>query len=78
MMTIQEHDTVVLTEDLPSSGLKAEDVGVVVHVYPGGKAYEVEFLALDGDVIAVETLEADQVRAIRPREIPHARVVAGA
>lgn len=77
-MTIHEHDSVVLTEDLPSAGLKAEDVGVVVHVYPGGKAFEVEFLALDGDTISVETLEPGQIRSIRPREIPHARAVAGA
>ncbi|MGH8696935.1 MAG: DUF4926 domain-containing protein, partial [Burkholderiales bacterium] len=33
---IGEHDSVVLTKDLPSSGLIAGDVGVVVHVYPGG------------------------------------------
>ena len=45
---IKEHEDIVLTVDLPSAGLMAGDVGVVVHIYEGGKAYEVEFIALDG------------------------------
>jgi hypothetical protein len=38
---IREHDSVVLTQALEGLGLIAGDVGVVVHVYPGGAAYEV-------------------------------------
>jgi hypothetical protein len=43
-----------------------------------GKAYEVEFLTLDGRTAAVVTLEAAQVRVVGPREITHARELAPA
>jgi len=72
---INEHGNVVLTVDLPSAGLVAGDVGVVVHAYESGKAYEVEFITLDGNTVAVVTLESDKIRAIRAREIPHVREV---
>jgi hypothetical protein len=75
-MMVNEHDSVVLTEALPASGLEAEDVGVVVHVYPGGRAFEVEFIALDGSTVAIEMLEPHQIRPIRSREVPHARPLA--
>lgn len=32
-MTIKEHDCIVLTADLPDEGLKAGDVGTVVHIH---------------------------------------------
>jgi len=70
---IREHSSVVLTEAIPSAGLEAGDVGVVVHVHRNGEAYEVEFLTLDGNTIAVETLTARQVRAASNRDIPHVR-----
>ena len=35
-MTIKEHDCVVLTADLPKEGLKARDVGTVVHIHGDG------------------------------------------
>jgi len=38
---IKEHDCVALTEDLPEEGLKAGDVGTVVHIHQGGAGYEV-------------------------------------
>ncbi len=75
---IKEHENAVLTVDLPSTGLMAGDVGVVVHVYENAKAYEVEFIALDGNTLAVETLDADKIRSIRGREIPHVRGMAAA
>lgn len=75
---IKEHDRVVLTTDVPAEGLRAGDVGAVVHVYPDGKAYEVEFVTLGGETLAVVTLEADQVRPVNAREITHARQLAGA
>jgi hypothetical protein len=53
--TIKEHDRVVLKSDLPAEGLKAGDVGTVVHIYQDGLAYEVEFTALNGDTVAVAT-----------------------
>jgi hypothetical protein len=70
---INEHDSVVLTKDLPKAGLVAGDVGVVVHVYPGNAAYEVEFVRYDGSTIGVETLEADAVRRAGTRDVPHVR-----
>jgi hypothetical protein len=70
---ITEHASVILTEDIPASGLEAGDVGVVVHVHRDGKAYEVEFMSLDGGTLAIQTLEARQVREARSRDIPHVR-----
>ena len=49
---IRELDTIVLACDLPEDRLKAGDVGTVVLVHPGG-GYEVEFMALDGETLAV-------------------------
>jgi len=76
MATIKEHDRVVLTTDLAGDNLAASDVGTVVHVHPGARAYEVEFVALDGETVAVVTLEGSQVRPVERREITHARRVA--
>ncbi len=66
----------MLTSDLPGEKLAAGDVGTIVHVHRDGKAYEVEFMSLDGETIAVVTLELAQLRPIERREIAHARRVA--
>ena len=70
---IKEHDRIVLRTDLPDEGLKAGDVGTVVHIYKDGGAYEVEFVSLEGRTLAVATLKVEQVRPVNPREITHAR-----
>lgn len=70
---ITEHASVVLTENIPASGLEAGDVGVVVHVHRDGKAFEVEFMSLDGGTLAIQTLEARQVREACSRDVPHVR-----
>jgi hypothetical protein len=70
---IKEHEGVVLTEDVPGEGLKAGDVGTVVHIHQGGAAYEVEFMTLAGETIAVSTLSAAQVRPLARRDMAHAR-----
>jgi Domain of unknown function (DUF4926) len=70
---IKEHERVVLKSSIAAHGLEAGDVGTVVHVYDEGQAYEVEFVALDGHTAAVATVEAAEVRAGTPAEIPHAR-----
>jgi len=73
-MMINEHDRVVLTQDISGNGLCAGDVGTVVHIYKQGEAYEVEFLALDGETMLVATLSAAQVRPVhRSKEILHTR-----
>jgi hypothetical protein len=45
-------------------------------VYRGGEALEVEFVSLDGETVAIATLERTQVRAVERGEITHARRVA--
>ncbi|MCX7011278.1 MAG: DUF4926 domain-containing protein [Candidatus Sumerlaeota bacterium] len=73
---MKELDAVVLAVDLPANGLETGDVGTVVLVHKNEAAYEVEFVALNGETIAVVTLPAAQVRAALPHEIPHVRSVA--
>ncbi len=72
---IRELDSVVLTGDLPEYGLQQGDIGTVVMIHRGGEGYEVEFLTLDGETVAVVTLLPAQVRPIGRREIAHARHV---
>jgi hypothetical protein len=75
---IKEHDFVVLTEDLPDESLKAGDIGTVVSVHENGAGYELEFMTLAGETIAIVTLIESQVRPAAKREIPHARELAAA
>ena len=70
---IKELDSVVLAVDLPAHRLEAGDVGTIVLVHGGGKGFEVEFVALDGETIAVVTLTAAELRPVARREISHAR-----
>lgn len=72
---LKEHERAVLTQDLPAEGLQAGDVGVVVHVYPGHKAYALEFFALDGSTIAVTTVEAGYLRPVTDKDVSHARAL---
>lgn len=70
---IKEHECVVLTGDLAAEGLKAGDIGTVVHIHGGGAGYEVEFMTLSGETVTVVTLLPKQLRFIAPREMAHAR-----
>ncbi len=72
---IREHDTVILAVDLPEHGLRRGDLGAVVHVYGAGEEFEVEFVALDGETIALVTLGPDSIRTAERDEIPHVRAV---
>jgi len=72
---IKELNQIVLKEDLPEQGLQAGDIGTVVLIHQNGKGYEVEFVALDGETIAVISLFANQVRSIKEREIANVRCV---
>jgi hypothetical protein len=74
-MSLREHERVVLTSPLPHEGLEAGDVGTIVHVYQDGKAYEVEFVALDGHTTAVVTVETHHVRPVTRNDMTHAREV---
>jgi hypothetical protein len=73
---IRELDVVVLKRDLPESRLKAGDVGTVVLEHSGGQGFEVEFMTLTGETVAVVTVSSDAVRAVDEGEIAHARRVA--
>ena len=68
---IKEHDIVVLTEDVPEAGLTG--VGTVVHIHNNGEGYEVEFMTLTGQTIAVASLLAAQVRPVSKQDISHVR-----
>ena len=59
--------------DLPEYHLKAGDVGVVVHIYKGAVAYEMEFFTLSGDTLDVVTVESEQVRPVSNRDVLHVR-----
>lgn len=73
---ISELDLLVLTEDIPDHGLQKGDLGTVVMVHAGGKSYEVEFVTLGGDAVAVLTLSSSQVRPVGTRELARVRAVA--
>ena len=70
---IHELDRVVLTAPVPAERLECGDVGTVIHVYADGKAFEIEFIPLDGQTAAVATVEASAVRPVTSREITHSR-----
>lgn len=70
---IKEHDIVVLTEDVPEEGLTAGDVGTVVHIHNNGEGYEVEFMTLTGQTIAVASLLGQQVRPVSRQDVAHVR-----
>ena len=74
---MHELQRVVLTRDVPEHGLATGDVGTIVLIHRDEAGYEVEFAGLDGATVAVVTLDQDDVREVRPREVTHARLVAG-
>ncbi|MBD2702553.1 DUF4926 domain-containing protein [Spirosoma sp. BT702] len=66
---MSEFDLVVLQEDIANGRLKVGDVGTILTVYNNGQAFEVEFVTLTGEAIAIETLLAGQIRPVRPSEV---------
>lgn len=73
---IHEHDCIVLTQDIPDEGLRAGDVGTVVHIHGDAAAYEVEFMTLTGQTVAVATVLPSQLRPVSPRDLTHVRELA--
>ena len=69
---LREHDVVTLTVDVPEDGLKAGDVGTIVSVYADAEAFAVEFIAFDGETIAIADVQADHVRLASADEIKRA------
>ena len=72
---IRELDLVVLTHDIRDHGLKAGDVGTVVHCYDDNIGFEVEFVTAEGKTIAVLTLTSADFRSFEYAEILHSRDV---
>src|SRR4051812_41805054 len=64
----RELDTVVLRREIPEAGLKAGDLGAVVHVY-APDALEVEFVTASGRTQALLTLRMDDVRPVRDDDL---------
>lgn len=58
---LNEHDTVTVKEDLPKEGIRAGDVGAVVHCYDARDAYEVELFDDHGRSRGVVTLPGEQL-----------------
>ena len=73
---IKEHDCIVLTKDKPTENLQSGDVGTVVHIHGAGEAYEVEFITLTGQTVALATVLTSQLRSITPNDISHVRQLA--
>lgn len=73
---LAEHSLVVLDAEPPHPKLTRGDVGTFVHVYKGGKGYEVEFVDGDGRTVALVTVSANDVRPIKAGELLHARATA--
>ena len=74
---IKELDCVVLDVDLPEHRLKKGDVGAVVLVHEAG-GYEVEFVTLAGETVAVVSLLPGQVRPVASGDLTHVRPVEAA
>lgn len=77
-MNIREHDCVVLTADLAEDGLQKGDVGTVVHIHGHGAGYEVEFMTLGGETVALTTVMPSQLRPVGKRDVTHVRELAAA
>ena len=73
---IKEHDCIVLTQDIPDGGLQAGDVGTVVHIHRDAAAFEVEFITLTGQTVAVATVLSSQLRPVGQRDLTHVRELA--
>lgn len=69
----KEHDCVTLTSDIEEKGLKSGDGGTIVHIYPGGDVFVVEFISPDGYAADIVDVPVSQVKAMTSEDItrPH-------
>ena len=70
---IAEHSLVVLDCEPPHERPNRGDVGTIVHIYEGGRAYEGELEDGSGHTVALITVNADHGRPIAAGELLHAR-----
>jgi len=71
-MAFRELDTVVLSRDLPEAGLRAGDLGAIVHIGEGG-TFEVEFVTASGRTEALVTVTASDLRLIAETDLVSVR-----
>lgn len=62
---IQELERVYLLDDLAETPFVKGDIGTVVFIYPEQKGYEIEFFAVDGTTLGVETVPAAKVKSVK-------------
>jgi hypothetical protein len=78
-MAFQMYGDVILTRDVPESGLRAGDIGTVVerHVVPGvpEEGYSVEFFDMTGNTVAVVTVPAGALRMPTTADRPAVRAL---
>ena len=75
-MELHEHSRFVLTADVTGDDdeeLKLGDVGVIVHIHPGGEAFVGEFVTLNGKSSVIATVLSSQARPVTDKDIVHAR-----
>ena len=61
-------DTVVLTQDIPTAGLRRGDLGAIVEVH-APEAFEVEFVAASGRTQALITLTPAEIRQVGDHDL---------
>ena len=61
-------DTVALTHDIPSAGLRRGDLGAIVEML-APDSLEVEFVAASGRTQALVTLMAEDIREVGDRDL---------
>lgn len=66
--TFRELETVVLARDLPEAGLRAGDLGAIVHVHRPD-SFEVEFVTASGRTQALLTLTAADLRPVSDNDL---------
>ena len=57
----------------PHAGLVPGDIGTIVHIYPRGVAFIVEFLTSDGDMVAIADVTPSQARRATKADVADAR-----
>ncbi len=65
----EELETVILRRSVPEVALESGDLGTIVHRYSNAGHYEVEFLAVSGDSLAVVHLSDDDIRGLEDDDI---------
>ena len=75
-MELYEHNKFVLTADVTGDDgekLKPGDVGIIIHIHPGGEAFVGEFVTLNGNSSVIATVLNSQARPVADTDIVHAR-----